>query len=171
MDTIEEALDKIGKDQAVLHATTVMLRGSYTLNPHSFPNIKTFGAQRSMYSAIIVTKHSPLTPILRRASARIFEKGQYDRLSQYWHPDIPRGGAKLLDSMVLSTGQVFLIFGILIFALFLSTSTLVGEILYSKYKNQNDEEISKPFFKKMIDTTRAKGKELDMKNSMVQIKV
>ena len=44
------------------------------------------------------------------------KKGQYDRLSNYWHPEIPKGGPKLLDSMVLSTGQVFLIFAVLIFA-------------------------------------------------------
>ena len=44
------------------------------------------------------------------------KKGQYDRLSHYWHPEIPKGGPKLLDSMVLSTGQVFLIFAVLIFA-------------------------------------------------------
>ena len=77
---MESGLEKIIQEQAVLHATNVMLRGSYSINPYKFPDIKTFGADRSTYTAILVTKNSPLTPILRRASARIFEKGQYDRL-------------------------------------------------------------------------------------------
>ena len=75
MDLIESGLDLINEDQTVLHATNVMLRGSYRLYPYLFQNFKTFGAERSVYSAILVTKYSPLTPILRRASARIFEKG------------------------------------------------------------------------------------------------
>ena len=76
MDLIESGLDLINEDQTVLHATNVMLRGSYRLYPYLFQNFKTFGAERSVYSAILVTKYSPLTPILRRASARIFEKGK-----------------------------------------------------------------------------------------------
>ena len=75
--------------------------------------------------------------------------------------------------MVLSTGQVFMIFGLLIFALILSTATLLGEICYSKYKNRKNQDLtSKNLFEKMANNNdMVKIGKMHMKKSMTEIKM
>ena len=93
-------------------------------------------------------------------------------MSNYWHPEIPKGGPKLLDSMVLSTGQVFLIFAVLIVASIVSTSTLLGELCYHSYKNRKDQDFTKPFFEKLAETSKIPMvKNPNKKKTLIGIKI
>ena len=75
--------------------------------------------------------------------------------------------------MVLSTGQVFMIFGLLIFALILSTATLLGEICYSRCKNRKNKDLTlKNLFGQMASNSdMVKIEKLHMKKSMTEIKL
>ena len=80
-----------------------------------------------------ITKNSPLTPIFRLAVAKTFERGQYDRLSLNWQgKKIPGTGA--VEIMILTAGQVFLIFGVLLFLLSTSLICLALELMHYKAK-------------------------------------
>lgn len=124
-------VEMLDEGQIILHAMEGMLRGAYKANPHKFPNLKTFGATRSKYFAVEITKNSPLTPIFRLAVAKTFERGQYDRLSLNWQGNkIPSTGA--VEIMILTAGQVFLIFSVLLFLLSVSLIFLALEIIHYK---------------------------------------
>ena len=123
----------LDEGQIILHAMEGMLRGAYKANPHMFPSLKTFGATRSKYFALEITKNSPLTPIFRLAVAKTFERGQYDRLSLTWQGNkIPSSGA--VEIMILTAGQVFLIFSVLLFLLSTSLICLALEMMHYKAK-------------------------------------
>ena len=70
---------QLNQPQMIIHAMDGMLRGAYKSDPYSFPNIKPFGATRPSFFNLLVTKNSPLTPILRSGVAKTFERGAYDR--------------------------------------------------------------------------------------------
>ena len=58
-----------------------------------------------------------MDPIFRKAFVQTEESGQYDRLALLWQgADIKSQGA--VDVLILTPGQVFLIFSILLFFLF-----------------------------------------------------
>ena len=111
-----------------------MLRGSYHQNPIDFPNLKTFGSARSTYNALILTKNSPLKSIFTKVALKFQERGQYDRSSIFWQGgSIPQTGGLEADSMVLTSGQVALIFCVLFVSMFLAFLTLICEILSKKW--------------------------------------
>ena len=106
-------IKRLDEGPIIVHAMDGMLRGAYKESPQEFPDLKTFGATRSKYFAMLFTKNSPLCPILMSGVIKTYERGQYDRLSLSWQgSDIQSGSA--VDVMVLSAGQVFLIFGLLL---------------------------------------------------------
>ena len=72
-------VQELTKPQTIIHAMDGMLRGSYKSNPSSFPNIKPFGATRPSFFNLLLTKNSPLTPILINGVSKTFERGAYDR--------------------------------------------------------------------------------------------
>ena len=63
---------------------------------------------------MIFTENSPLVPMFYQATIQAFESGAYDRLSLNWQggPIKPIGA---VDLLILTPGQVFLIFGIMCF--------------------------------------------------------
>ena len=67
-----------------MHSTEGLTRGAHKLNPYSTPNIKTFGAKKSIYYNLIFTKNSPLIPMFKKATIKTFETGQYDRIANDW---------------------------------------------------------------------------------------
>ena len=120
----------------ILHALDGMLRAAYKDKPHNFPNgMKTIGGTRLKYFPMIFTKNSPLTPMFKNGVIRSFEKGQYDRLSILWqgHANIIKSDSNNvglgIDTMVLSAGQVFLIFGLLTALIVLAFFVLICELI------------------------------------------
>ena len=135
--TIERGLELIKNDQTILLTSDAMLRGAHRRNPTSFPNVKTFAASSTSFSYLIFTKNSPLVPVFSKASMKSFERGQYERVSEYWQgQEISASSKNSMDTMVLTIGQVFLIFGVLMLSLLSSLVCLVLEIIFSRYKVQ-----------------------------------
>ena len=117
------------KGQTVLHALSAILRGANKADPSSVPPIKTFGAKKSTYFTMLFTENSPLVPLFTKAVTKTFETGQYDRIAVKWQgADIKSLGA--VDLMILSPGQVFLIFGVLMALLTCSIICLALECIY-----------------------------------------
>lgn len=131
---IEEGLERIQTlDRTILHTSDAALRGAHTRNPSSFPAIKTFGASSTSYSYIVLTENSPLMPIFMQAITKSFETGQYDRIARFWQGQkISDLNQNFVDTMVLTTGQMFLSFGILFMALGSALLCFIIEILYHK---------------------------------------
>ena len=75
---------------------------------------------------MIFTENSPLVPMFYQATIQAFESGAYDRLSLNWQggPIKPIGA---VDLLILTPGQVFLIFGILCFFLVTAIGALFLE--------------------------------------------
>ena len=133
---IEEGLELIKNDQTILHTSDAMLRGAQRRNPSTFPNVKTFEASSTTYSYLIFTKNSPLVPVFSKASLKSFERGQYERVSRYWQgQEISVSSKNSMDTLVLTIGQVFLIFGVLMLSLLSSLVCLVLEIIFFHYKH------------------------------------
>ena len=78
---------------------------------------------------MLFTENSPLVPLFTKAVTKTFETGQYDRIAVKWQgADIKSLGA--VDLMILSPGQVFLIFGVLMALLTCSIICLSLECIY-----------------------------------------
>merc|ERR1712083_733025 len=102
-----------------MFALSDVLRGAYYEDPKSIQGIKVFGVSRSEYFNMIFTKHSPLVPLFTEATRRLFERGQFVRTDLKWQGNkIKDEGA--VDVLILTSGQVFLIYAILAFFLGLS---------------------------------------------------
>ena len=126
---IWEGFEELKKGQTVLHALSAILRGANKADPSSVPPIKTFGAKKSTYFTMLFTENSPLVPLFTKAVTKTFETGQYDRIAVKWQgADIKSLGA--VDLMILSPGQVFLIFGVLMALLTCSIICLALECIY-----------------------------------------
>lgn len=140
VQTIEEGLARLEADKTVLFSTSVMLSGSFRQNPKSFPSLSTFGETKSTYNALILTKNSPLTVFFRHQALKCFEQGQNERLSNYWFgstKNIPKFQGQNLDTLVLSHGQVLLIFVILFGAFLGSGLVLLFELAMSYWKRHH----------------------------------
>ena len=139
VSNIKEALIKIENQKTVFHCYDTMLQGAYKKHPKRFPSIKTFGAEKPLYNAILTSQNSPLTPIFTRESIKIQQMGEYERLFVYWiGGSIPENsGGVEIDSMVLTPGQVALIFCVLTAAMVVSFFILITEILLKKTKAEH----------------------------------
>lgn len=128
-------IKQLGSGQTIMHTLDGMLRGAYKESPHEFPNIKPFGATRVSYFNMEFTKNSPLAPIFYNGIAKLLERGTYDRLSVLWQgAPVTYNGA--VEIMVLSPGQVFLIFGVLLIFLCLALGCLFLEMAHYAIKRQ-----------------------------------
>ena len=128
--SMEKGLELIKNDQTILHTSDAMLREANRNNPSSFPYVKTISAALSnSYTHSIFTKNSPLVPVFYKASIKTFEQGQYERITRFW-----QGQEISVDTMILTGGQVFLIFGVLMLSLMSSFICLFFEIVFFKYK-------------------------------------
>lgn len=114
-----------------MHAIEGNLRGEYNDAPHLFPNLRTFGAARTKYFALELTKNSPLTPLFKMAALQTFENAVYHRLLILWI-GAPITYKREDELTVLSAGQVFMIFSLLILLLGIAFIILIMEMIASK---------------------------------------
>ena len=134
--SMEKGLELIKNDQTILHTSDALLREANRNNPSSFPYVKTISAALSnSYTHIIFTKNSPLVPVFYKASIKTFEQGQYERITRFWQgQEISVLSKNSVDTMILTGGQVFLIFGVLMLSLLSSIICLILEIVFFNYK-------------------------------------
>jgi len=106
---LQEGLELLMKERAVIHTMTGMLKGFFKSNPFWQQNLKVFAKGRAEFYALIVPINSPLKPILQMASNALTESGARDYLLKQWEgTGIPPPGA--VEVMVLTAGQVILVF-------------------------------------------------------------
>ena len=123
--------EELKKGQIVMFIQTDVLRGAYYEDPKSMQGIKLFGVSRSEYFKLIFTKNSPLVPLFNQATTRLFENGQFLRTDFKWKGNKIKDEG-VVDILILTSGQVFLIYAILAFFLGLSIIFLTFECCYKK---------------------------------------
>ena len=110
---LKEGLDKLKTGRYVIHTMTGMLKGFFKSNPFHQQNLKVFAKGRAEFYSLIVPINSPLKPILQTASNSLTEAGARDYLLKQWEgTGIPQAGA--VEVMVLTAGQVILVFFIVL---------------------------------------------------------
>ncbi len=115
--------------QIIMHGLDGMVRGEYKNNPYSLPNVKPFGNTKPRYFNMEFTENSPLVPMFYSGFRKLVERGTYDKLSVFWQgAPVQYNGA--VEIMVLSAGQVFLVFGVLMGMLSIALGFLALELAH-----------------------------------------
>ena len=163
MANVKAGIEELKKGQTVMFAQTDVLRGAYQEDPKSIQGIKLFGVSVSEYYQLIFTKNSPLVPLFNQATTRLFENGHFLRTDFKWQGNkIKDEGA--VDILILTSGQVFLIYAILAFFLGLSIIFLTFECCYKKFngsdlkKGQNEFELKTATKPSLLSDTVTEGK-------------
>ena len=113
---LEEGLNMIRKERAVIHIGEGRLTSFFQTNPFHQQRLKVFAKSRPQPQGFIVQHNSPLKPILQAAANALTEAGIKDALLKEWEGvSIPQNAE--VETMVLTTGQVILGF-LFILALF-----------------------------------------------------
>ena len=115
----------------ILHLTFGRLVGYFKTNPFVGQKIKVFGKGKAQYYSYILPFNSPLKPILQKGTNALIETGALDHLLKTWvGTGVPNNNDS--EKMVLSTGQVLLVFGILLLTIGIVCIILVFEFLRKK---------------------------------------
>ena len=123
----KEGLDILKKERTVIHITEGVLKGYFHSHPFHQQELKVFARSHPEYEHIIVPLNSPLKPILQSASTKLIESGIKDTLLNYWvGKSIQQTGG--VEVMVLTTGQVILIFLVILATFGCSVLILCCEI-------------------------------------------
>ena len=119
---LEEGLNMIGKERAVIHIGEGRLTSFFQTNPFHQQKLKVFAKSRPQPQGFIVQHNSPLKPILQAAANALTEAGIKDALLKEWEgSSIPQNAED--ETMVLTTGQVIL--GFLFILAFFGCSILI----------------------------------------------
>lgn len=136
---MEEGLDLLLSERAVIHTMTGMLKGYFQSHPFRQQNLKIFARGRPEFYTLIIPVNSPLKPILQRACSLLQEAGTMDYLLKAWEgKEIPQIGA--VEVMVLTAGQVILIFFVVMAFFSCSMIVFCGEIIRKKVYDMKDED-------------------------------
>ena len=132
----------IKNERAVLHVQYGTFLGFFRENPTFNQNIKVFGKGRAEYSSLIVNRNSPLKPILQKGTNALIETGALDHLLKTWvGTGVPIN--KDSEKMVLSAGQVFLVFGIMLLTIGTVCCILLCEVVNKKFTTELRDGIFK----------------------------
>ena len=135
MDNVQDGLKEMEKGKTIMFTDENLLKRSFNQDPNNSPQrIRTFGAQKSPLGWIF-TKNSPLVPLFKQTTMKMFENGEFRRVQLKWHgPDIV--SEEGVDEIgILSIVQLVLPF--MIFGLFLVVSIipLMIECCHKKVKS------------------------------------
>ena len=162
MANVKAGIEELKKGQTVMVALTDVLRGAYQEDPKSIQGIKLFGVSASEYFKLIFTKNSPLVPLFNQATTTLFENGQFLRTDFKWQGNKIKDEG-VVDLLILTSGQVFLIYAILAFFLGLSIIFLTFECCYKKFngsdvkKGQNEFELKTATIQSFLSDTVEKS--------------
>ena len=130
-ETVEEGLIRIANERAVMHVFDGMLRGFFRDNPFYQQRLKIFARQKPIFNAIIVNKNSPLKPMFDLGTRFLRENGVIEQMLKDW-----TGGeiqeVDGVEKMVLSPGQVILVYMVMGGAMCTSFMALVLEFCWSR---------------------------------------
>ena len=106
---LEEGLNLMKNERAVIHIGEGRLTSYFKTNPFHQQKLKVFARSRPQPQGIIVQYNSPLKPILQAAANALTEAGITDALLKDWEGvSIPQTAE--IETMVLTSGQVILVF-------------------------------------------------------------
>ena len=139
---IEEGPSTIQNVENVIHVSYERLVGYFRSNPFVYQKIKVFDKKKGNYNGLIVPLNSPLKPILQKGAVNLIETGAVDHLLKSW---VGRGLPvnKESDKMVLSAGQVFLVFGIMLLTIGTVCCILLCEVANKKFTTELRDGIFK----------------------------
>jgi hypothetical protein len=124
---LEEGLNMIKKERAVIHIGEGRLTSFFQTNPFHQQRLKVFARSRPQPQGFIVQHNSPLKPILQAAANALTEAGIKDALLKEWEGvSIPQNAE--VETMVLTSGQVILVFIIILATFGCSMLILLCEI-------------------------------------------
>ena len=147
----EEGIQRIASGQNVISAGESKLLGYLRSNPVA-QNIYFFGHTKWRFNALIFHLNSPLVPMFNQGARYFREKGIEHQLHQKW---IGFGGQSedpsTSETMILSPGQVFFAFCIIVGAYFLSLVALGVEFMANTFTTlclrKGLEELRVPAFR------------------------
>ena len=126
---LEEGLNLMKNERAVIHIGEGRLTSYFKTNPFHQQKLKVFARSRPQPQGIIVQHNSPLKPILQAAANALTEAGITDALLKDWEGvSIPQNAE--VETMVLTSGQVILVFLVILATFGCSILILFCEINY-----------------------------------------
>lgn len=148
---MEAGLKLIKNGPYVIHANYGELLGYFRANPFFSQNVKVFGKGKAEYFSLVLPFNSPLKPILQKGVNSMIEGGSVDHLLKLWEgKGIPVNAAS--EKMVLTAGQVFLVFVVVFFTFSLAVLIFCCEVLHKKMEvgHYNKEHLKYNNSKKAI---------------------
>ena len=151
---VKEGLDRIKSGRNVMHVNYGSLLGFFQANPFHVQDIKVFGKGRPEDFSVIVPFNSPLKPILQKGTNAMIEGGTASFLLKKWEgKGIPVNPAS--DAMVLSAGQVLLVFIAILFTFSFTGIILCCEVCHKQLKSVKQKGLYN--FMKEIWTLKSKA--------------
>ena len=131
-NNVDEGLNKLLEGPNVIHVNYGNLVGYFQANPFHIQNIKVFAKGRAEYFSIVLPFNSPLKPILQRGTNAMIERGSVGYLLKKWEgTGIPVNAAS--EVMVLTSGQVFLVFVIVFLTFSFAGVIFLCEVFHKKF--------------------------------------
>ena len=131
----KEGVEKIADGRYVIEVSDSQLFGYLNTNPTD-QKLHFFGHSGLLYTGLIFQLNSPLVPIFKHSELYIRERGMEQQLQLKWAPNVKGSGSSLTEKIVLTGGQTFVIFMILLGAFGVALLFLFGEMIFMKFKNQ-----------------------------------
>ena len=139
----KEGFEKIKKGRYVIESAESMLLGYLRNNPTD-QKLHFFGQSGVMFLGLIFHLNSPLVPIFKHGALHIRESGMERQMWLKWMPPFKGSGNSAFEKSVLTAGQTFVIFMILMGTFIVTVLFLVTEMVYvkvKKYKSRQGEEM------------------------------
>ena len=119
----------IKNERTVIHIGEGTLKQYFKKNPYHQQKLKVFSRMPPQAGAIIVQLNSPLKPIMQAAFNSLTEAGIKDALLEEWEgSSIPQNDH--VETMVLTNGQMTLVFLVILFFFGFSILILFCEITH-----------------------------------------
>ena len=133
-------MNRIKSGQNVIHVNYGSLQGFFQANPFHVQDIKVFGKGRPEYFSLIVPFNSPLKPILQKGVNTMIEGGTAGYLLKKWEgKGIPKNPSS--EALVLSAGQVLLVFIVILFTFCFAGIVLFCEVCHKYFKSVKQERL------------------------------
>ena len=139
---LEEGLSLIKNERTVIHIGEGELKQYFKNKPYHQQKLKNFSRVPPQAGGIIVQLNSPLKPILQAAFNSLTEAGIKDALLEEWEgSSIPQNDE--VETMVLTNGQMILVFLVILFFFGCSILILFCEITHKFFADNKKTRAQK----------------------------
>ena len=113
---------------------------SYLRNNPTDQSLHFFGHSGVLFPGLIFHLNSPLVPIFKHGALHIRERGMERQMSLKWMPPFKGSGSSAFEKSVLTAGQAFVIFVILMVCFIFTVLFLFAEMVYVKVKENRSRQ-------------------------------